>query len=158
MTINNKDWQTHITVAAVIHKDNKYLLVTDTTRDGLKLNQPAGHLDENESIIDAVIREVKEEAGVIFFPKYIIGIYLAKLNNNHTYLRICFSGDVDGDVDNPRPAIDDDGVVEAKWYSYEEIMKAQNLRTPLVIQCIEDYKANKQYPLELLKEYQDFTI
>jgi ADP-ribose pyrophosphatase YjhB (NUDIX family) len=154
---SNSNWKTHITVAAVIKHNDKYLLVTDVTHGGLKLNQPAGHVEDNEGLTDAITREVKEETGLDFQPKYLVGIYLAKITTDNSYLRFCFGGDISGDIENPEPDAADDGVIDAHWYSLDEIKKNEKeLRTPLVKQCINDFLAGKNYPIEILAEYKDF--
>lgn len=154
----NKEFSIHITVAAIIEHNNKFLLVTDNTSKGLKLNQPAGHVEADESIINATIREVKEETGLDFNPEKISGIYLAKLDQHNSYLRFCFSGSITGDIDNPKPTTDDDGVIEAKWYSFEEIKNNQDkIRSPLVMQGLNDYLAGQEYPLSVLAQYADYS-
>lgn len=149
-------WSIHITVAAIVKHHNKFLLVTDNTSLGLKLNQPAGHVEKNEGIIQAVIREVKEETSLDFSPQYIVGIYWAKINQNNSYLRICFAGDASGNLDSPHPKADDDGVIEAKWYAIDEI-EHDKLRTPLVWQCLNDFIAGNNFPLSILANYADYS-
>lgn len=147
----------HITVAAIIEHNNKFLLVTDDTRHGLKLNQPAGHVDDNEGLEDAIIREVKEETGLDFKPTQIIGIYLYKLPSNQTYLRFCFGGNVSGNIENPHPIAGDDGVVAANWFDLSSIhSKINELRTPLVMQCLNDHLANKKFPMDMIAQYTNF--
>lgn len=151
-------WNLHITVAAIIRHQEKFILVTDNTSSGLKLNQPAGHVDDNESILQAVIREVKEETSLDFTPQYIVGIYFAKLTKTNSYLRICFAGDAGGNLNAPSPRSDDDGVVEAKWYSITEIEQNRDkLRTPLVWQCLNDFISGTNYPLSILANYADYS-
>jgi ADP-ribose pyrophosphatase YjhB (NUDIX family) len=147
----------HLTVAAVIEKNNKFLLVTDNTSNGYKLNQPAGHVEDGEDIVSAVIREVKEEAGINFYPQKVIGIYLCRLDNK-TYLRICFKGNIDGNIDNPRPSPTDDGVVMAHWYSQSELeRRSDDFRSNLVKQCIDDYLAGHEFDMSIISPYQDYT-
>lgn len=149
----------HLTVAAVIERNGKFLLVTDNTSAGYKLNQPAGHVEDNEDIIAAAIREVKEEAGINFHPEKLIGIYLYKLNNAQTYLRVCFKGSISGDIDNPKPLANDDGVVDAKWYTLEEIEQLQDqLRSVLVQKCIEDYLTGQEFDLSAISPYNNCCI
>lgn len=147
----------HLTVAAIIEQNGNFLLVTDDTSLGYKLNQPAGHVEEGEDIITAVIRETKEECGLDFYPQKIVGLYLYKLNPTNTYLRICFKGAVDGDIDNPRPSIMDDGVIAAKWYPLEEIQHLHDkyYRSTLVKKCIHDYLNGQEFDLSLIAPYQD---
>jgi len=147
---------THITVAAVIEKDNCFLLVTDKTNAGLKLNQPAGHVETNEDIINAVIREVHEETSMQFTPEKLIGIYLYNPNPENIYLRFCFKGKTSNVMDIPHPQPNDDGVIAANWYSLEEIRKnSAMLRSTLVMRCIDDYLKGIEFPLEVLANHRD---
>lgn len=155
---NKQSWQMHLTVAAVIQHKHKYLLVTDKTSLGLKLNQPAGHVDNNESITQAIVREVKEETGLDFTPTHIIGIYLAKLTTTDTYLRVCFTGSVKGNMEQPAPHKNDDGVIAANWYTLRQIeQKYSQLRSCLVKKCLNDFLLKKYYPLDILSNYEDMT-
>lgn len=156
--INN--WKLHLTVAAIIENAGKFLLVVDNTSKGLKLNQPAGHIEDNESIEDAIIREVAEETSLNFIPEKLSGIYLAKLDNNNSYLRFCFIGKVNGNIDNPKPQQNNDGVVAANWYSIEEIHHAvtkNQLRSELVFRVINDYLTGQEFPLSILAQYRNYT-
>lgn len=144
-------WKPHATVAAIIEEQGKFLLVEELV-DGKKvLNQPAGHLDPNESFLDAVIRETEEEAAIMFKPEYIVGFYRWVLQEkDRTYLRLCFSGTMVKQIKNQ--ALDSD-IIRTLWLSYEEIIEHKNqLRSPLVLECINDYRDNKHYPLDLLKD------
>ena len=144
-------WQTHITVAAIIEQQQQFILVTDSTPSGDKLNQPAGHVEANEDIIAAIIREVKEETSLDFIPQKITGLYWYHPNPEHSYLRVCFSGTITNLKAKPQPQAADDGVIAAAWYSWETIKaRAREHRSPLVLRCLEDYLAGKEFPLELL--------
>jgi len=147
-------WKANVTVAAVIEKDGRFLMIEEESNGVIVINQPAGHLEKDETIIEAVIREVQEETAWGFEPANIVGIYLYPSSNNDiTYLRICFSGQ----CMNHRPEQKlDKGIIQAMWLSKEEIeAKAAKLRSPLVLHCIEDYLAGKRYSLELLRHYED---
>lgn len=144
-------WQPHITVAAVIEHQGSFLLVSDNTSRGVMLNQPAGHLEPNEDLIAAVIREVKEESSMDFRPEKIVGMYLYHPNPEQTYLRICFTGSLLDYTKTPCPAQDDDGVIAANWFDLAAIRKrASEHRSQLVIQCIDDYLNGQLYPLSML--------
>jgi 8-oxo-dGTP pyrophosphatase MutT (NUDIX family) len=135
-------WKTHVTVAAVIEHNQHFVLVTDATSQGLKLNQPAGHVEAHEDFIQAIIREVKEETSLDFIPEKIIGLYWYQPNPENNYLRICFKGSLLDYSALPAPAPNDDGVVAAAWYNLETIKTRQNEhRSSLVIRCINDYLA-----------------
>ena len=144
-------WKPHFTVAAIIEEDGKYLLVEEWV-DGQKvLNQPAGHLEPNESILDAVVRETKEETATLFQPSNVIGLYRWKLESkNRTYIRVSFSGKIIQRLENQ--ALDAD-IIRTVWLSYDEILQqSKQLRSPLVLECINDYREGKRFSLELLKD------
>lgn len=142
-------WKPHATVAAIIEADGKFLLVEETTDRGNRFNQPAGHLEDNETIIDAVIRETLEESAYAFTPTSLLGIYHWKHEHNDTtYLRFAFIGQ----VDNHQPELGlDDGIIRTVWMSMAEIReKAHLMRSPQVITCIEDYLSGQHFPLSVL--------
>lgn len=145
-------WKPHVTVAAIIEKDDQFLLVEE--EQGLPetvFNQPAGHLDEGESLISAAIRETMEETAHTFIPTAIVGIYRwIEPKSGTTYLRICFCGQAK--PSQPGQPLDD-GIVAARWFAIDEINAlSHRLRSPLVKHCIDDYLAGKRYPLELLTD------
>ncbi|MDX1519630.1 MAG: NUDIX hydrolase [Gammaproteobacteria bacterium] len=142
-------WKPNVTVAAVVENNGKFLLVEEYTDDELVYNQPAGHLEENETLIEAVKREVKEETARDFEPDSLIGVYMYP-NRDHsiTYLRFCFHGHCTGH--DPEQALDD-GIIRAVWLSREELeSQEEKLRSGMVIQCIDDYLSGKSFPLDLL--------
>ena len=142
-------WAPHVTVAAIIHQEGKFLLVEENVSGKLVINQPAGHLENNETFIDAVIRETLEETRWEFSPSYISGIYRWIHNNGETYLRVCFVGD----AIKEHPELDlDEGIERAIWLTDEEIKNQASLRSPLVIKSIEDYLSGNNYPLSLIKD------
>ena len=151
-------WKPHLTVAAIIEKNHRFLLVEEQTSDGLQFNQPAGHLEENEDLISAVKREVFEETAWHFDPEHIIAIQLWRKNPAApTFFRICFSGH--SHSHNPNQMLDE-GIVAAHWLTFEEIQqkgRQQRLRSPLVILSIEDYLSGYRYPLSLLKCFLDLS-
>lgn len=144
-------WKPNVTVAAVIERDGRFLLVEEQTDVGLVLNQPAGHLDEGESLIHAVARETLEETAWHFAPTALLGIYRwVHQTKNITYLRFAFLGELTGHEPN-RPL--DDGIVRAIWLSRDEIrQEATRHRSPQVQRCIDDYLAGVRYPLSLLTD------
>ncbi|HZR01689.1 MAG TPA: NUDIX hydrolase [Burkholderiales bacterium] len=141
----------HVTVAAVVEHNGKFLLVEEETEGGLRFNQPAGHLEAGESLLGAVARETLEETAYEFAPRHVIGVYRwQRPDSQITYVRFAFCGEVDG----PRPeqALDT-GIVRVCWLSLTEVRaNTQRLRSPLVLRCIEDYLAGRRYPLELIHE------
>jgi 8-oxo-dGTP pyrophosphatase MutT (NUDIX family) len=145
-------WKPSVTVAAVIERNGRFLLIEEETSDGIRLNQPAGHLDPNETLEHAVIRETLEETAHDFRPTSLLGIYMSRYlssrtGNEVTYLRFAFTGEL-GAVHN-RPL--DHGILRTIWMSHEELTACQDRhRSPLVLQCVEDYLAGKRAPLSLL--------
>lgn len=143
-------WKPHATVAAIVERHRKFLMVEELINGQHVFNQPAGHLESDESLVDAVIRETREETAWQFVAEAVTGIYQWKHpGNNETYLRVAFCGDC-SDHD-PEQALDD-GVLQALWMTRDEIIQQENnLRSPMVIDCIDDYISGKRYPLEMLK-------
>jgi ADP-ribose pyrophosphatase YjhB (NUDIX family) len=147
-------WKPHVTVAAVIEKNKKFLLVEENTSNGIAFNQPAGHLEEGENIITAVKREVNEETAWKFEPVHIIAIQLWRKNPDcPSFIRVCFTGYVNSF--NADQALDDD-IISTHWLSRNEISeKKTKLRSPLVLKSVDAYLAGEHYPLSLLKSYLD---
>ena len=177
-------WKPNVTVAAVIERDGRFLLVEEETDEGIRFNQPAGHLDEGESLLAAVAREVLEESAYRFAPKFLVGVYQWRRPTGSsaagplrrgremdfersgqpaspsagrgawssiTYLRFAFGGAVEG-FDAER--VLDQGILRALWMTPEEIRAEQmRHRSPLVMQCIDDYLAGRRYDLELITHY-----
>lgn len=142
-------WKPNVTVAAVCEQDGRFLLVEENTDAGLRLNQPAGHLERGESVADAVIRETLEETAYAFKPDYLVGIYLWQHSTKATtYLRFAFAGSV-ASHDASRKL--DAGIVRALWLTETEIRRdTQRHRSPLLLRCIEDFRAGHNFPLDLL--------
>jgi 8-oxo-dGTP pyrophosphatase MutT (NUDIX family) len=145
-------WKPNVTVAAVVERDGKFLLVEEETDVGLAFNQPAGHLEEGEALVDAVVREALEETAYHFKPTHLVGIYNWKHpDKDITYLRFAFAGELRG-YEAERKL--DAGIVAARWLSLDEVRATQvRHRSPLILRCIEDLVAGKRYPLDLLVHY-----
>ena len=144
-------WKPHTTVAAIAERDNKFLLVREKVNGEIVFNQPAGHLNPGESLIDAVIRETLEETRYQFTPEKLQGIYRLVINDNpeSTYIRFLFRGKIGG---NPGGKLDQ-GIISVEWMSYEEIQSCREQhRSPLVIQCIDDYLNNEPFSLDILSQ------
>ena len=153
----NAIWKPNVTVAAVIERDGKFLLVEEEVDDGrggieTRYNQPAGHLDEGESLLAACARETLEETAWQFAPRQLIGIYQwRRPAGDITYLRFAYCGDL-GAFDAQRKL--DDGIVRALWLTPAEIeARRERHRSPLVMQCIADYLDGRRFPLDLVRHY-----
>jgi 8-oxo-dGTP pyrophosphatase MutT (NUDIX family) len=142
-------WKPNVTVAAVIERDGKFLLVEEETDDGPMFNQPAGHWEPGETLAEAVIREAREETAYTFTPEWLLGIYTWRHpRKDVTYLRFAFSGPAG--AHDPRQDLDG-GIIRAAWLTLDEIRATRSRhRSPLVLQCVEDHLAGKRFPLELI--------
>lgn len=141
-----------VTVAAIVERSGSYLLVEERIRGALVLNQPAGHVEEGESLIEAVCRETREETAWQFTPTALVGLYLWRhAQSGRTTLRIAFAGEVSGHDARARL---DRGIVRALWMSREQLAaESARARSPLVLQCIEDHARGRRLPLEALTHY-----
>ena len=145
-------WIPHVTVAAVVERDGRFLLVEEETDDGIRFNQPAGHLECGESLSEAAVREALEETAYGFVSECLVGIY----NWRHpqrdlSYLRFAFGGHV---IAHDTQRALDTGILAAHWLTLEEIRARQaQHRSPLVMRCIDDWLAGKRYALDLLVHY-----
>ena len=145
-------WKPHVTVATVLERDGRFLLVEENTDDGIRYNQPAGHLEFGEALSDAAIRETLEETGYTCVPDALVGIYQwRKPERDLSYLRFAFSGRVL--AHDARRQLDED-IIAAHWLTPDEIRARQaQLRSPMVMRCIDDYLAGRRFPLDLLTYY-----
>ena len=147
-------WRPSVTVAAVAERDGRFLVVEEHTSEGLRLNNPAGHLEPGESLVEAVCREALEETACRFTPTALLGVYLSRFRRlatgeDVTYLRFAFAGT----ASEPEPGRAlDDGIVRALWLTPDEIRRhATPHRSPLLARCIEDHLAGRRHPLDLLQ-------
>jgi 8-oxo-dGTP pyrophosphatase MutT (NUDIX family) len=144
-------WTAHVTVATVVAAEGRFLLVHENTDVGFVFNQPAGHLDPNETLIEAAVRETREETGWNVAVKHLLGISLYNAPNGLTYLRTSFAATP---VEQIPGATLDKEIVEAVWLTYEEILlRRSEMRSPLVLSDIERFRAGISYPLELLANF-----
>jgi len=146
-------WKPNVTVAAIIEKEGRYLLIEEHTPEGLRLNNPAGHLDPSESLVDACRREALDEPTCQFAPEALVGIYMSRFQRaatgeDITYLRFAFCGQ----VRPANPALNlDQGIVRTLWMTLDEVRaSAQRHRSPLVLRCIEDHAAGQRFSLATL--------
>lgn len=151
-------WKPSVTVAAVIERDGQYLLIEEHTPEGLRLNNPAGHLDPGESLVQGVVRETLEETTHRFAPTALVGVYLSRFqragqtpdnDEDITYLRFAFCGDLGESVAGLSL---DTGIVRTLWLTPGEVRASvARHRSPLVLRCMEDHLAGQRYPLELIQ-------
>ena len=144
-------WRPSVTVAAIVERDRRFLLVEENTPQGLRINQPAGHLEFGESLAEAVIREALEETAHDFRPTALLGLYLLPTGaaaTDTTYLRIAFIGELG--AEHPHRVLDV-GIIRTMWLTRDQIAeRADALRSPLVLRCVDDYLAGKHASLDLL--------
>lgn len=142
-------WKPHATVAVITEDDQGRFLMVEEVSDGkVVFNQPAGHIEEDEAILDAVRRETLEETGWEVEPSYFLGMYTYKAPaNGATYYRFCYAAKAVRQVTTEL----DTGIVAPHWLTLDEVRGlGDKLRSPLVLQCIEDYRNGRQFPLEVV--------
>ena len=147
-------WTPRVTVAAVIEREGRFLIVEERNDERIVLNQPAGHLEEGEDLPGAVRREALEETGWHFDPESVVGIYLYRsAHPARTYLRVCFCGRITGH--DAGRALDPD-IVRVTWLSRAELSaRERELRSPMVLRAIDDYLGGARYPLALISTVRD---
>lgn len=143
-------WHAHVTVAALAERNGSFLLVEEVQNGRTVLNQPAGHLERDETLLDATIRETREETAYSFTPEFIVGIYVYQSpDNGVTYLRVCFGGCC-GALDPDQPL--DAEINRVLWLDRDALLaRADQHRSPLVMQCVNDFLAGQRYPMGLLQ-------
>jgi len=142
-------WTPRTTVAAIIEQNQHFLMVEEIIDGKLTLNQPAGHLEAGESLIKATIRETQEETAWLFQPEFLTGIYRWQLpGSDDTYIRFCFTGQA---IEHNSDQALDSEIEQAIWLTYEQLSARKNeMRSPLVMDCLNDYLSGQRYPLTLL--------
>jgi 8-oxo-dGTP pyrophosphatase MutT (NUDIX family) len=140
-------WNPEVTVAAIVELDNRFLMVEERISGRLVLNQPAGHLEDRETLVEAVVRETREETAWRFHPEALVGTYLWRSpDSGRSFLRFAFCGRVDDH--HPQQPLDN-GIVRALFASHEQLLaQSSRLRSPLVLHCLQDYLLGKRQPLE----------
>ena len=143
-------WRPDLTVATIVERDGRFLIIEERIDSRPVLNQPAGHVEDGETILDAAIRETLEETAWVFKPRHLVGTYLWRNPaTGRTTLRFSLAGTV-SDHDPARRL--DHGILRTQWLSREELAAAQaRLRSPLVLQCIDDYLAGQRFDLSVLR-------
>jgi 8-oxo-dGTP pyrophosphatase MutT (NUDIX family) len=144
-------WRPDLTVAAIVQRDGRFLIVEERIQQATVLNQPAGHVEDRESPVEAVIRETLEETAWHFVPRHLLGIYLWRNDTNgRTTVRIAISGDVSHHDPNRRL---DHGIIRTQWLRREELVaQGTRLRSPLVMLCIDDFLAGRRHDLDALQQ------
>ncbi len=143
-------WRPSVTVAAVIERDGRFLMIEEETSEGLRINNPAGHLDPGETPAEGCAREALEETTWSFTPTALLGVYISRFQRSTTgeditYLRFAFTGELGEQV--PGRTLDH-GIVRTMWMSADELRAtADRHRSPLVLRCLEDFLAGVRYPL-----------
>jgi len=140
-------WNPEVTVAAIVELDRRFLIVEERVSGRLVLNQPAGHLEDRETLVEAVIRETREETAWRFHPEALVGTYLWRNPaDGRSFLRFAFCGTVD-DHRSQQPL--DAGIVRALWVSHPQLLaQTSRLRSPMVLRCLQDYLLGKRQPLD----------
>jgi len=152
--LTTERWTPHVTVAAVIEDNGRFLVVEEATAAGLMLNNPAGHLEAGETPEQGTMREVLEETARVFTPTHLIGAYLARSIDAErcvdvTYLRFAFGGRVSDPLPG-RPL--DTGIVRTLWLTTDELRACRERhRSPLLLRCIEDHLAGRCLPLDAIQ-------
>lgn len=140
-------WKPHVTVAAICEHENRFLLVKERVNGKIVYNQPAGHLEPDESLEQAVMRETLEETAYTFSPSSLVGIYRYQPEySQETYLRFAYGGRLGEKHSQPL----DKDIIETQWMSLDEIKQSLEMhRSPMVLQCILDYLHEPSYPLQV---------
>ena len=140
-----------VTVATIVERDGRFLVVEEETRTGMRLNQPAGHLEVGESLPAAAIRETLEETGWHVVPTALVGVYRWQTpDSQSTFVRFTFAADARRH-DPARPL--DDGIARAMWLTYEDLAAQKpRHRSPLVLRCVDDYRAGRRWPVAFVTE------
>ena len=146
-TITPMALKPEVTVAAVTQVEDRFLCVEERISQKLVLNQPAGHVEIGETLLEAVVREVREESAWLFEPESLLGVYLWRNPvSNRSTLRFAFTGS----VSDHRPAQPlDRGIVCTRWLTHAELAEREpRLRSPLVLRCVEDFLTGRRLPLD----------
>lgn len=142
-------WRPDLTVAAIVQREDRFLIVEERIRGRLVLNQPAGHVEDGETILDAVVRETLEETAWHFRPQHVLGLYSWRnAETGRSFLRIAISGELG--VHEPGRALDQP-VIATHWLTREQLLaQPSRLRSPLVLACIDDHLAGRRHDLAVL--------
>ncbi|NVK41209.1 MAG: NUDIX hydrolase [Oceanospirillaceae bacterium] len=147
-------WTPHATVATIVERDGRFLLVEEISDGQRVINQPAGHVEEHETILAAAVRETLEETRWHVVPEHLVGLYTYRApSNGVTYYRFCYTARALSE--DPTARLDSD-IVRAIWLTREELAaRHEQLRSPLVLRCIDDYLAGRRFPLDFVVEHSE---
>jgi len=147
-------WTPHATVATIVERDGRFLVVEEMSGGRRVINQPAGHIEENEAILDAAVRETLEETRWQVEPQFLIGLYTYQApSNGVTYYRFCYAARA---LNEDSAAELDSDIVRALWLTRDELAaRREQLRSPLVLRCIDDYLAGRRFPLDFVVEHSE---
>ncbi len=144
-------WTPHATVATIVYRDGRFLMVEEICSGEAVINQPAGHIEKGETVIEAARRETLEETGWRVTPEKLLGLYVFNAESNGiTYHRYCLTASADEEVAGAEL---DDGIIGPVWMTIEELRSCNRLRSPMVLTCAEDYLARPHYPLDIITEH-----
>ena len=157
MSPMSDQWKPNVTVAAIVERDGRFLFVEEQTREGLRLNQPAGHLERGESLVDALLREVDEETACRVAPLHLVGVYMTRTTRparaDVTYMRFAFACRM---IEEVHGRTLDDGIVRTLWLTPAEIRaQVQRHRSPAVVSSLDDYLAGRRFPIDLVNVHPD---
>lgn len=146
------NWDPHITVACIVEKDGKFLTILEESDGKTVYNQPAGHVETSETLIEAAIRETQEETGWKVLPNELLGLYVyTSPHNQVTYYRTCFIAQAI--EHNPKQMLDD-GIMDVLWLTADDLKaKKDKLRSPIVYKSVEDYLNGQRFPLDFIYEH-----
>jgi 8-oxo-dGTP pyrophosphatase MutT (NUDIX family) len=150
------EWQPHVVVAAIVERDGRYLVVEEIIAGERRLNQPAGHWERGETLIEAVRRETLEESAWEVEPRSFLGVYIWQpASLPYPFVRFAFIADAVRHHPDRRL---DDGILRAVWMTPDELRaRASELRSPSVLQCIDDHRAGRAYPLSMIQQRSEPT-
>ncbi|MDF1763351.1 MAG: NUDIX hydrolase [Oleibacter sp.] len=146
-----KRWTPHATVAIIVYQQDRFLMVEEMSDGRAVFNQPAGHIEQGETVVEAAVRETLEETGWRVMPTGLLGLYTYTAPaNGVTYHRYCLIADAIEQIPN---ATLDSGIIGPQWLTIEELRTSAKLRSPMVLTCAEDYLRNPHFPLDLIIEH-----
>ena len=152
MTTDSTIWKPHVVTATIVERDGRYLFVEESIDGRTVINQPAGHLDHHETLLDCARRETLEETGWTVEPTALTGVYLLETEiPGKTFLRFCFAARAVS-FDAARPL--DKEIVRTHWWNRDELLLRQGEhRSPLVLRALDDHLAGQRYPLAMLHDF-----